>query len=53
MNPTLVVGMGNPILRDDAVGIRLAYLLGAGLFAAGALALRPVDPRRREDAAPS
>ena len=31
MTSTLIVGMGNPILRDDAVGIRLATDLAARL----------------------
>jgi len=31
------------------LGTRLAFVLAIGLFALGALLLRPVDPRRRED----
>ncbi|HEY3450592.1 MAG TPA: hydrogenase maturation protease [Myxococcales bacterium] len=33
MRPTLLVGMGNPILRDDAVGVRLAHDVAARLGA--------------------
>lgn len=33
MRSTLLVGMGNPILRDDAVGIRLARAVSARLGA--------------------
>jgi hydrogenase maturation protease len=31
VRPTLLVGMGNPILRDDAVGVRLAREVAARL----------------------
>ncbi len=44
---TLLVGMGNPILSDDAVGVRLARglapLLGDGL--PGLTALHDGEPR--------
>ena len=31
MTRTLLLGMGNPVLRDDAVGVRLAAQIGARL----------------------
>ena len=31
------------------VGPRVAFLVGAGYYLIGALLLRPVDPRRREE----
>ena len=37
---------------DSAIGPRAAFLIGPLFFALGALLLRPVDERRREDPAP-
>jgi hypothetical protein len=37
---------------DAAIGPRAAFLIGPLFFAIGALLLRPVDERRREDPAP-
>ncbi len=40
---TLILGMGNPILSDDAVGIRLARDLRARLDSAGPAVAGPAD----------
>ena len=57
-NGVLVVLVGGRVIDayasggDPAFGPRAAFLIGPVFFALGALLLRPVDERRREDPAP-
>ena len=58
-NGVLVVLVGGRVIDayasggDPAFGPRAAFLIGPVFFALGALLLRPVDERRREDPVPA